>query len=166
MKNNRHFVNDGIVVGVIGYAAVALFYSAFDLFASRGPLFTVNMLGKALFRGLRDPSVLMFPMQWDLSAILAYNALHLAVALVIGLVVTGLITVGENDPARRNLVRIVIIAGFLVTVSIVGALTTPIRPLLPMWSVVAANAFAMALGAVYLLRRRPGLWSQLALSPS
>jgi hypothetical protein len=33
-----------------------------------------------------------------------------------------------------------------------------------MWSVVAANAFAAIIAGAYLLSRRPGLWSKLALA--
>jgi hypothetical protein len=35
------------------------------------------------------------------------------------------------------------------------------RPLLPWWSIVAANAFAALLAGLYLLRRRPGLPARL-----
>jgi len=37
------------VVGLIAYAAVALFYSGFDWLAARGTLYTVDLLGKALW---------------------------------------------------------------------------------------------------------------------
>ena len=35
-----------------------MFYAAFDVLAARGTLYTVNLLGMAVFKGLRDPSVL------------------------------------------------------------------------------------------------------------
>jgi heme A synthase len=90
--------------------------------------------------------------------------LHLAVALPIGLIVTSLIASAEQNPSRRGFVRLVIVLGFVVTVMIVATLTTPIRPLLPLWSIVIANAFAAVLAGAYLVRRDPGLWSRLALS--
>jgi hypothetical protein len=160
----RHTIRDGVIVGLIGYAAVALFYSAFDFLASRGTLYTVNLLGKAVFRGLRDPSVLMFPLDLDTGAILRYNALHLVVALIIGIVVTSLIATAERNPSRRGIVRLLIVSGLVLTVVIVAALTTPIRPLLPVWSIVAANILAMVLAGGYLVWRRPGLWNRLALA--
>jgi hypothetical protein len=150
-------------VGLIGYASVAVFYSAFDFLAARGTLYTVNVLGRAVFRGLRDPAVLQFPMALDPAAIIQYNGLHLVLALAIGLIVTGLVTVGEQNPARRRGIRFVIAAGFVVTVGIVGFITTSLRPVLPWWSIVVANALATLLAGAYLLRRRPGLWRQLAL---
>jgi hypothetical protein len=36
---------------------------------ARGPLYTVNLLGKAVFAGQRDPSVLQFPISPDLNVI-------------------------------------------------------------------------------------------------
>ena len=163
MSYARRTIRDGIVVGLIGYASVAVFYSAFDFLAARGTLYTVNMLGRAVFRGLRDPAVLQFPMALDPQAIMLYNALHLALALIIGLIVTGLVAMGEQSPARRRGVRLVIAAGFVVTIGVIGFLTTSLRPVLPWWSIVVANALAVALAGAYLLRQRPGLWSRLAL---
>lgn len=158
MPARRGVAQDGFVVGLIGYAAVAAFYSLFDLLASRGPLYTVDLLGKALFRGLRDPSVLQYPVEPDTGSIFMYNVLHLAAALLIGLIVVALVKHAEENPARRAGVLFVLLAGFFVTVFAVGFLTAPVRPLLPWWSIVVANVVAVVLGAAYLLNRRRGLW--------
>lgn len=157
MASTRGTIRDGLVVGLIGYAAVALFYSVFDLLATRGPLYTVDLLGKALFRGLRDPSVLRFPVEPDVSAVFWYNALHLAIALTIGLVVVALVKHAEENPSRRLIVLFVLVAGFFVTVAGVGVFTAPVRPLLPYWSIVVANSLAVLVAGSYLVRKRPGL---------
>lgn len=162
MPARRGVAQDGLIVGLIGYAAVAAFYSVFDLLASRGALYTVDLLGKALFRGLRDPSVLQFPVEPDMSAVFMYNALHLATALLIGLVVVSLVKHAEENPARRAGVLFVLVAGFLVTVLAVGYLTAPLRTLLPYWSIVVANVAAVVPGAAYLLNRRRGLWQVMS----
>ncbi len=151
----------GLVVGLIAYAAVAAFYTAFDLLAARGPLYTVHFLGVAAFRGLRDPVVLQYPLQLDLPAIFWYNAMHLALSLAIGLVVVGLVDRAERYPAQARLMLGVIVAGFVVTVLAVGWLTAPMRPVLPWWSIVVANGLATALAGAYLLGRRPGLLGRL-----
>jgi hypothetical protein len=152
---------EGIVVGLIAYASVAVFYSLFDLLAARGALYTVGMLGKAVFRDLRDPGVLQYPVRPDLAAVFWYNGLHLLVSLAIGLVVVGLIDQAERHPARARLVLLTIVGGFVVTILGVGLLTVPMRPVLPWWSIVVANGLATLLAAFYLLRRRPGLWGRL-----
>ena len=161
MPSTNRRISEGIVVGLIGYAAVAVFYIAFDLLAARGGFYTVNLLGRAVFRGLRDPSVLMYPVSLDAAAILLYNGLHLLIALIIGLIVTGLLGYSEQHQSRRYGVLFVIIAGFIVTIVGVGMLTTGIRPVLPMWSIVLANAFAVLLAGAYLVRRRPMILNHL-----
>ena len=151
------------MIGLIGYGAVALFYSVFDLAAARGVLHTVNVLGRAAFRGLRDPSVLQFPLDLDRGAIFAYNALHLALALAIGVLVAFLVAIAERYPAQRRTVRSVIALGYIVTVVAVGLLTMPVRSVVPWWSIMVANALAALLAGAYLVVRHPGLWRRLAL---
>ena len=89
MASSSQTVRVGLTVGFIGFAAVAVFYAVFDVFAARGALYTVDLLGKSVFQGLRDPSVLGLPIQLDMTAILMYTALHLIVSLAIGLIVAG-----------------------------------------------------------------------------
>jgi len=154
-------IKQGLIVGLIGFASVAVFYAIFDLLAARGPLYTVDLLGKSVFKGLRDTSVLGVPIQIDTAAIALYSGIHLSISLVIGLIVTGLVTYAERHPSRSGLVLLVIVAGFFATIVAVGLLTTPIRPLLPFWSIIVANVFAVLLAGAYLLRKRPGTWGRL-----
>lgn len=154
-------IRDGVVVGVIGFFAVAGLYAAFDQFAARGALYTVDMLGKSVFRGLRDTSVLGLPMEHDMTAIFLYSGLHLVMALIIGLIVSGLVTHAERRPAHGRIVLITIVAGFVVTIAAVGMLTGPMRALLPWWSIVVANALAVIAGSTYLLWKRPDTWRRL-----
>jgi hypothetical protein len=156
----RRTVRDGIVTGLIAYVSVALFYGVFDFLAARGGLYTVNVLGKALFRGLRDTGVLGVPLAHDTGAILLYNAFHFATSLAIGLIVVRLVEQAETNPAHEPAMFFVIVGGFVVTVLMVGWLTAPIRPLLPFWSIVLANVLATMLAGLYLLRRRPGLFGR------
>jgi hypothetical protein len=165
MLSERRTLRDGVIVGLLAYAAVALFYSAFDVLAARGTLHTVDMLGKAVFRGLRDPAVLMFPTQLDPAAIFWYNGLHLVLSLAIGLIVTGLVAEAERHPARAPLIFLLIVAGGVLTVLAVGSLTREMRPVLPWWSIVVANALASAVAAIYLLGRRPELWRTFTATP-
>jgi hypothetical protein len=156
---------EGMVVGVIAYASVALFYSAFDLLAARGTLYTVDLLGKAVFRGLRDPGILQYPIRLDVAAIFWYNALHLLVSLAIGLIVTRLLDQAERNPEQAPLVLFTIVAGFVLTILGVGLLTSPMRPVLPWWSIVVANGLATLFAGLYLLQKRPGLWGRLIPHP-
>jgi hypothetical protein len=160
MVHNRT-IRDGIVVGFIAYASVALFYSVFDFLAARGPLYTVDLLGKALFRGLREPSVLMFPIERDPVAIFLYNAFHLGMSLGIGVVIASLVEQVERHPSQGLLVLLMIVGGGVLTVFGVVYLTEALRPVLPWWSIAVANTLAAVCAAPYLLWRRPGLWDRL-----
>ncbi|MGQ0704131.1 MAG: hypothetical protein ACT4PM_13450 [Gemmatimonadales bacterium] len=155
-------VREGLIVGFLAYLSVAVFYALFDLLAARGPLYTVNMVGQAVFRGLRDPAVLQLPVPLDTGAIFTYNALHLFVSLAIGIIVVQLVAQAERTPARGRLALAVIVAGFGVTILAVGFLTRSIRPVLPWWSIVVANGLAVVLAGFYLTRRHPGIWRRLA----
>lgn len=163
MATTGRTVRDGVVAGLIGYASVAAFYSAFDLLAARGSFYTVNLLGKAVFRGLRDPGVLQYPVQPDVPAILLYNGLHLAIALAVGLIVVRLVGQAERHPSQAPVILLAIAAGFIVTVFAVGVLTEPMRAVLPWWSIVVANGLATVFAGAYLLRTRPGTWRRLVL---
>ncbi len=154
-------MRQGLAVGLLAYAAVALFYGVFDLLAARGTLFTVDLLGKALFRGLRDPSVLQYPIAPDMMAILWYNGVHLVLSLGIGVVVTRLVGEAEQRPSWAPLIVLAIVAGFVVTVLVVGWLTAPMRAVLPWWSIVLANALATLVAGAFLMHERPGLWRRL-----
>lgn len=154
-------LREGVVVGFIAYVAVAGFYALFDLLAARGSLYTLDLLGKAVFRGLRDPAVLQLPLEPDRGAMLLYNSLHLVISLVIGLIVTWLAAQAERRPEHAQLAGIMIVTGFFITILAVGLLTAPIRPLLPWWSMVVANALAVLLAGWYLIKRHPAVWRRL-----
>ncbi len=161
MMAGTRTIRTGLIVGLIAYAVVALFYSAFDLLAARGSLYTVDLLGKAVFRGLRDPAVLQFPIDRDPQAIFLYNGLHLVLSLVIGLIVVGMLRHAERDSSHGPMVLLALVAGGIATVILVAYLTEPMRALLPLWSIAIANLLAAFVAGAYLLRTRPGLWSQL-----
>lgn len=146
---------EGLAVGLIAYASVALFYGLFDFVAARGWFYTVDRLGRAVFRDVRDPATLVLPSAPDLTGILWYNALHLVLSLVIGLVVVRLIHRAEDHPDQGRLMLGLIVLGYLATVLVAGLLSAPMRPVLPWWSIVLANALASLLAGLYLVARAP-----------
>lgn len=157
MTRSKGVLREGLVVGLIAYAAVAAFYAIFDVLAARGGLYTLNLLGRALFRGLRDPAVLQLPLQYDTSAMLSYNAVHLFVSLAIGLIVASLVAMAERRPSQALVPLAIIVGGFIVTIVAVGYLTNAVRELLPWWSIVVANSLAVLVAGWYFLERHPGL---------
>jgi hypothetical protein len=161
MSGARGTIRDGLVVGFVASVAVAVFYAVFDLLAARGALHTPTVLGSAVFRGLRDPTVLQLPLAPDTAAVVWYSLLHLALSLVIGLMVMTLVADAERTPSHAPMVLSIIVAGFFVTVLAVGYLTRDMRPVLPWWSIVAANLLAVVVASEYVVRRHPGIFTRL-----
>lgn len=161
MDQRRSTLRAGLTAGLIGYAAVAVFYAMFDLLAARGALFTLDLLGKAVFRGARDPAALQLPMTLDVWAMVAYNFLHLGVALAVGLFVAWLVSRVDGWPTITAAIPAVLLIGYLLTIATIGWLAQDIRPLLPWWTVVVANTLAALLAGAYLLRAYPELWGRL-----
>lgn len=154
-------VKDGLIIGIIGYASVAILYAIFDFLAARGFLYTVDLLGKVMFRGLNDPAVLTLPMEPDLTAIFWYNSFHLIASLIIGFIVIGFIDLTERQPVRAQFVLFILILGFIVTVFTVSFLTSEISDLLPLWSILIANILAVISAGYYLIKRHPGIGPHL-----
>ena len=159
-------VRDGIVLGLIGYFSVVILYALFDFLAARGFLFTVDLLGRSVFRGLEDPSVLALPGRApDLMAVSLFTALHLFLSLLIGFIVSILIEMSEEDPRKARLILFVLVSGFFVTILGVGMLSEQIRMLLPWWTILLANILAVVISSIYLTKKHPGIWDRLGPFP-
>ena len=161
MARSGSMVREGLTVGLIGFAAVAAFYTVFDILAGQGWFFTLNLLGQVLFRGVRDPAVLQLPMPLDVGAMTAYNFLHLFVSLAVGLFVAWLVDLVEESPHRGYATLGILLMGYLATVAAVALFARDVAPLLPLWSVVTVNTLAALGGGVYLWRAHPGLWARV-----
>jgi len=147
-------------LGMIGYAAVAVFYAAFDVLAGRGAVFTLNLLGKVMFRGVRDPAILQLPIAPDVAGMVMYNFVHLFVALGVGLFVAWLMAKVEERPQTLYPVLGVAVAGYVVTVVAVAFLTQWASLLLPLWTIVTVNTLAALGGGAFLWRAHPDLWAR------
>ena len=157
MTTGHAVEREAVSVGLIGAAAVAAFYAAFDQLAARGPLYTVNLLGLSLFKGVRDPVVTQLPIAIDAAGIVMYSAVHLALSIIIGFIVTRLIAQAERDPGQARTMLALVVAGYVLTIAGIGYVTAPMRDLLPWWSIVVANTAAVLVTATWLRRRHPGL---------
>jgi hypothetical protein len=151
-------LRDGLIVGLIAYAAVALFYGVFDLLAGRGLFETVDLLGRAVFRGVRGRELLVHSPAVDFTAVFWYNGLHLAISLAMGLVVVRLVDHAARNPGRSHLMLFAAVFALALTTIAVGIFTRGLRPVVPWWSIVIANWLAMLAAGSYLLSRRRTLW--------
>jgi hypothetical protein len=90
--NRERILYEGILVGLAGAVAVAVWFFLYDL-AAGVPFRTPALLGAALFEGLRDTAMLTITP----GIVLKYTAVHGLVFLVFGMVAAGLFALAERD---------------------------------------------------------------------
>jgi len=84
---------EGIVAGLLGAAAVAVWFLLYDLAAGM-PLRTPALLGAAVFHGLRDPNAVVV----TLPLVLQYTVLHGAAFIGFGCAAAGLLALADREP--------------------------------------------------------------------
>ncbi len=88
--NRQKVLHEGILVGLAGAAAVAIWFLVLDLITA-SPFRTPALLGAVLFDGLRDPAALTITP----ALVLKYTAVHGLAFIVFGLAVAGLFALAE-----------------------------------------------------------------------
>jgi hypothetical protein len=146
---------DGIIAGVLGALAVALWFLIFD--SARGrPFYTPSILGTALFgRGASLAPLEATPVSMDM--VLMFTWVHGLVFAALGGIAAWLLAVAERSPhIGFGIVLLFVIfeacftmAAYLLAAPILHALTWP--------AVVIANLLAAAVMAGYLWWRHPAL---------
>jgi hypothetical protein len=146
---------EGIVAGVIGAAAIALWFLIIDLIGGR-PFYTPNVLGTALFLhgvGLDQPDIL--PISFEM--VVFYTWVHGLAFCVLGGLAAMLITLAErnlNIGFGIMLLFVVFEFGFLGAAFIFAE---PILRALAWPTVLFGNLIAAAAMAIYFWRRHPNL---------
>ena len=148
MSTNRvDTVGHGLVVGLVGYATIALAVSAGDLLQGRNFFYTVALLGQWMFYGLTDPSELRI---WP-GTVLAYNGLHLVTFIMFGLLASWLASLAERGPLYWYGSLVMFLFIFVHMFATVLLMTEPLRHAIPMWQIILPSALAVAAMGGYLL---------------
>ena len=146
---------DGIVAGILGALAVALWFLIFDTARGR-PLYTPSVLGTALFgRGALLTPPEATPVAGDM--VLMFTWVHGLVFAALGGIGARLLAVAERSPhVAFGIILLFVIfeacftmAAYLIAAPVLHALTWP--------AVVVANLLAAAVMAGYLWWRHPAL---------
>ena len=146
---------DGIIAGILGALAVALWFLIFD--SARGrPFYTPSVLGTALFgRGASLAPLEATPVSMDM--VLMFTWVHGLVFAALGGIAAWLLAVAERSPhVGFGIILLFVVfeacftmAAYLLAAPILHALTWP--------AVVIANLLAAAVMAGYLWWRHPAL---------
>lgn len=146
---------EGMIVGLLGAATIALWFLALDVVAGR-PLYTPNVLGTALFHGgagLENPDTL--PISFE--TVVSFTWVHVLVFLLIGLAAAQMIALAERHPSfgfGLVLMFVVFQYGFLQVCMI---LAEPVLHALAWPQVMAGNLMAALVMSVSLWKRHPRL---------
>ena len=158
----RPLVKEGVLAGVIGATAIAVWFFFVDAVAGEA-LFTPRTLGRALvsiFGPVPDNQSAML-------LIVIYTVFHYAAFIVVGLIAAMIVQLANEEPS--------ILMGFVVLFAaievgfyaLVGLLqqATPLGSL-AWYNVMVGNLLAAATMGVFLLRAHPILKHQFAASMS
>jgi hypothetical protein len=94
---NEQPVREGILCGIVGAAALALWFLIVDVVAGH-PFHTPAALGAGLFRGLRVGEAATMP-GGTVTMVLGYTVFHVLVFVVAGLVLSHVVAMLEREPA-------------------------------------------------------------------
>lgn len=158
----RPLVREGVVAGIIGATAIAVWFFFVDAIAGE-TLFTPRTLGRALVS-------IFGPVPENQSTLLfvgLYTVFHYAAFIVVGLIAAMIVQLANEEPS--------ILMGFVVLFAaievgfyaLVGLLqqATPLGSL-AWYNVMVGNVLAAATMGVFLLRAHPLLKHQFAASMS
>jgi hypothetical protein len=147
----------GVIVGLIGFATVALCVSLGDALQGRSVFYTVSLLGEWMFYGLKDPAqVRVWP-----GAVFAYNGLHLVTFVAFGLLASWLATVSERGPLFWYAALVMYLFVLAHMFGAVQFMTEPLRAAIPLWQIWLPSVAATVTMSAYLLWVHPQLRAEM-----
>lgn len=146
-------IRAGLAVGGIAYFTAIALYSVLDLLAARDALFTADMLGRAVFMGLRDPAVHMFPYRMELAPVLWSGGLQFPLSLAAGLALSAGVEWAERQGVRRRGVAVALLSAAALALVAADAVAMEVRPVLPWASILAANGLSLVIAMTFLVTR-------------
>jgi hypothetical protein len=147
----------GTVAGLVGYAAVVVFFLVADPISGRPLFHTPALLGGALFFGLLEPASLEIAP----GPVLAYNGIHLLVFLLLGLLAAWFARLSERLPAGWVLALNLTVFVLFHVFGALLAFTEPIRAAIPLGDAVGATVLAVGAMTAYILWAHPRLRREL-----
>lgn len=148
-------VREGVVGGVLGAAAVALWFLAYDAVAGV-PLRTPALLGAAVFHGLREPAALVI----TTPLVLQYTVIHGAAFIIFGLAAAGMLALADREP-RLLFAFVMLFCCFEVFfAAMVAILAEWMLEVVPWWTILAGNLLAALVMMGYFFRGHRVTWHE------
>ena len=148
-------VREGIWAGLLGAAAVAVWFLIYDT-AAGVPLRTPALLGAALFEGLREPSALVI----TLPLVLQYTVVHGAAFVAFGITAAGLLALADRDP-RLLFGLVMLFCCFEVFfAALITILAEWLLEAIPWWTILGGNLVAAAVMLAFFFREHRVTWRE------
>jgi hypothetical protein len=150
-------LREGIIAGIIGATAVAIWFFAIDAFAGRA-FYTPSVLGRA-FLTILDADLARAS---TVVHVLAYTAFHYVAFAFAGVVASAVVNLAERNPtvlAGAFMLFLVFEIGFLGLVALIQQVS--VLGVLAWYQVMAGNVIAAALMGIYLWHEHPNLAGEL-----
>ncbi len=148
-------VREGIWAGLLGAAAVAVWFLVYDT-AAGVPLRTPALLGAALFQGLREPSAV----QITLPLVLQYTVVHGAAFVAFGIAAAGLLTLADRDP-RLLFGLVMLFCCFEVFfAALLTILAEWLLEAIPWWTILGGNLLAAMAMLGFFFREHRVTWRE------
>jgi hypothetical protein len=148
-------VREGIWAGLLGAAAVAIWFLVYDT-AAGVPLRTPALLGAALFQGLREPSAV----QITLPLVLQYTVVHGAAFVAFGIAAAGLLTLADRDP-RLLFGLVMLFCCFEVFfAALLTILAEWLLEAIPWWTILGGNLLAAVVMLGFFFREHRVTWRE------
>jgi|SRR5687767_11144532 len=149
-RQNHSVVREGVVAGVLGATAVAIWFFVVDLIGGR-VLFTPGTLGEGLL------SVFGRSPESQATNVIAYTIFHYAVFILVGILAVILVHAGERTPSVLAGSMILFFAIELGFYGMVALLQETVLGNLAWYQILAGNLLAAILMGTYLWRSHPAM---------
>lgn len=147
-------VREGIVTGLLGAAAVAVWFLLVDAIGGR-PLYTPALLG-AIVSGVPDAALAAEGAD-RLSLAALYTPIHLLLFAVLGVVVMFLVHRAQRTPSLLALLLMLFLAFEVAFTGLVALLEQGALGALAWYQIAAGNLVAALAMGWYVVRGHPGL---------
>jgi hypothetical protein len=149
----HYTIREGLITGVIGAAAVAIWFLIYDVITGR-ILFTPAALGSAVFLGARGAA----DVQITAVTVLGYSALHVTAFVLTGLVAAGVVAAAEEYTEAVLLGGVLLLVTFeAFSIGMFSILAYWLVETLTWKNILGANAVAALCMGGYLYYRHPAL---------
>ena len=155
----RSVYQEGIIAGLLGATAVALWFLVVDMFAGR-PLHTPEILGRALLGvfGRERAGVTDAGDDSALLVVAVYTVFHYAAFILVGILAAAVVRAGEREPSLLAGALILFVAFEIGFYGITALLSeTDALGNLAWYQIGLANLVAALVMGVYLWRSNPAL---------